>query len=580
MSTKFHISLKIKLLASTFGVTLLLSAAGASFLKTNFASEENRLIAEMKDQAGNLGYAIGAQFFERYGDVQAFAQNTVLFDQTPENRASIETALNEYIRLYGIYTAIVYVGTDGHLIASNTLSPSGKTLKNSALPTSFAEAPWFRNAMNGNFTNDKERGFSGTLVEDAQVDTISTSLYETQQFGNSFTSIVRNHEGKIIGVLTNRADFVWVEAEALETFRQLREDGFGDVHISLVNSSLAPIVHHEKGDTIVRDFKTLVSNSDTAKDIAADIAAIRALPGDLGRYQNDKAGTEEVGAFVPVNNTKFTPSIGWGVIISNSTDVVFAGFYDQQRKIFLVLAALTVLFMGLSWWFSSRISENFLHIANRLKTAAESSHKTAVDLTRASKSVSDSSTDQSAAVQQTVSSMSQITSMIAQTNTNVKECTQIASRVSNRSEQGNQTMRKLVTAMDAVNHANSQLQNMANIINEVSAKTMVINDIVFKTQLLSINASIEAARAGQHGKGFAVVAEEVGNLAQMSGNAAKEIQLLISDSQKQVLQIIEVTQSRSKESQGVSQEAVQAFSEIASGIVAINERLGFQKIPP
>ncbi|MHA0111674.1 methyl-accepting chemotaxis protein, partial [Klebsiella pneumoniae] len=78
--------------------------------------------------------------------------------------------------------------------------------------------------------------------------------------------------------------------------------------------------------------------------------------------------------------------------------------------------------------------------------------------------------------------------------------------------------------------ANSQLQSISNIIGEISAKTNIINDIVFKTQLLSFNASIEAARAGQHGRGFAVVAEEVGNLAQMSGNAAKEIRALLEDS--------------------------------------------------
>ena len=73
-----------------------------------------------------------------------------------------------------------------------------------------------------------------------------------------------------------------------------------------------------------------------------------------------------------------------------------------------------------------------------------------------------------------------------------------------------------------VGESNEQIENIVKIIGEISNKTAIINDIVFQTKLLSFNASVEAARAGEHGKGFAVVAEEVGNLAQMSGTAAKE----------------------------------------------------------
>lgn len=78
------------------------------------------------------------------------------------------------------------------------------------------------------------------------------------------------------------------------------------------------------------------------------------------------------------------------------------------------------------------------------------------------------------------------------------------------------------------------IQDIAQVIENIGEKVEVINDIVFQTKLLSFNASVEAARAGEHGKGFAVVAEEVGNLATMSGQSAEEINSILQISKKQV----------------------------------------------
>jgi methyl-accepting chemotaxis protein len=97
------------------------------------------------------------------------------------------------------------------------------------------------------------------------------------------------------------------------------------------------------------------------------------------------------------------------------------------------------------------------------------------------------------------------------------------------------------------------------VISDIGDKTKVINDIVFQTKLLSFNASVEAARAGEQGKGFAVVAEEVGNLARMSGNAAKEISDMLDQSILKVRTIVQETKS------SVQNLVEQGKSKVASG---------------
>jgi methyl-accepting chemotaxis protein len=100
------------------------------------------------------------------------------------------------------------------------------------------------------------------------------------------------------------------------------------------------------------------------------------------------------------------------------------------------------------------------------------------------------------------------------------------------------------SVMEQFEHNNMQLANIIKVISEIGNKTKIINDIVFQTKLLSFNASVEAARAGEHGKGFAVVAEEVGNLAQMSGNASKEISDMLNDSISKVQSIVDETKGK------------------------------------
>ncbi|RZA11329.1 MAG: hypothetical protein EOP10_33240, partial [Proteobacteria bacterium] len=135
-------------------------------------------------------------------------------------------------------------------------------------------------------------------------------------------------------------------------------------------------------------------------------------------------------------------------------------------------------------------------------------------------------------------------------------------------EEGKGAVNQMLNSIQEINRGNIDIMvqsaesneafaNIVKVIGEISNKTKVINDIVFQTKLLSFNASIEAARAGEQGKGFSVVAEEVGNLAMMSGNAAKEITELLEMSIVKVEKTVEDTKSKLENLIAASQKKIE-----------------------
>jgi len=189
--------------------------------------------------------------------------------------------------------------------------------------------------------------------------------------------------------------------------------------------------------------------------------------------------------------------------------------------------------------------------------------------------LSESAEAQSSAVSQTDLSVTEINHVANQTATNAEDSMRNSLEGKIRANEGSVAADEMAHAIDNIKLSNTsvlnqmkasnlELSEIVNVIKQIENKAQVINEIVFQTKLLSFNASVEAARAGEHGKGFAVVAEEVGNLAQMSGNASKEITELIDRSVQTVEEISSKTESKIKELVLSSERSIQDGSKKVS----------------
>jgi methyl-accepting chemotaxis protein len=152
-----------------------------------------------------------------------------------------------------------------------------------------------------------------------------------------------------------------------------------------------------------------------------------------------------------------------------------------------------------------------------LDMTSEQLHNEMVELSNASNALATASTQQAASLEETAAAVEEVTSTVVSTSENTEKMARLSEIVNQSVKKGEEL-------------ANNTFESMDNINNEVSLienATSIIDQIAFQTNILSLNAAVEAATAGEAGKGFAVVAAEVRNLATRSADAAKEITAIV-----------------------------------------------------
>ncbi len=317
---------------------------------------------------------------------------------------------------------------------------------------------------------------------------------------------------------------------------------------------------------------------------------------DFISIHNDYRGVEVVGAFKAgaLNESigeTFTEGREWCVVAEIDMQEVDAPVVALRNQILVMLVILAAVVLAVAWYASRSISE---FVKNPIRKASDQLNDSAKALESSSQQVSSgaqqigltvqqiarSAQNQSKQAEETSKSAGQLASSIKQVSTSVANVSELAAKITKQASEGGQVAgkadQKLNEIKELIGKSTDNIKQLSGKNQQIGEITTLITGIADQTNLLALNAAIEAARAGEQGRGFAVVADEVRKLAEESADAAKQIEDLIRDMQSSTEQASSSMETGYKgiaEGSEIIAKALGTLKEIPNSIQQISTNL-------
>jgi len=224
----------------------------------------------------------------------------------------------------------------------------------------------------------------------------------------------------------------------------------------------------------------------------------------------------------------------------------------SMANIVMIVGLLGALVIGIviALFITRSITLPINRIIADLNEGAEQVSSASGQVSSSSQQLAEGASEQASSLEEISSSLEEMASMTRQNAANADQANNLSQNAKESAEKGNLSTQRLMEAMKLITSSAEQTQKIIKTIDEIA----------FQTNLLALNAAVEAARAGEAGKGFAVVAEEVRNLAQRAGEAARNTSELIEGS-------VTNTSNGSK----IADEVAQALQDITAGARKVTE---------